>query len=489
VVKTRLGAVRGRVTDGVAAFKGVPYAAPPFGPNRLAEPVAPEPWSGIRDAIAFGPTAPQAPYQQPFDQLLPNPVIPGEDCLNLNVWTPEPGPTGLPVMVWIHGGAFVNGSGAVPTYDGSRFARDGVVCVTLNYRLGVEGFGRIAGAPANRGLLDQVAALEWVRDNIAAFGGDRDRVTIFGESAGAMSVTSLLSMPRAEGLFRRAIAQSGAGHHVISPATADRVAAMLAARLGGPVTRDAVAAVPPDRVVDAQTEVSLDALVDRDPERWGEVALNAMAWEPVVDGEVLPARPIDRIAAGAGAGADLLTGTNAEEQRLFIVPNGLIDLTTDELLRGVAAGYGLGPEAVAVYRAARPGATPGDLLSAVVTDWFFRVPALRLAEAHAGHGGSSHVYEFAWRSPQFGGRLGACHYLDVGFVFDRLAPERALVGTGPPQRLADAMHAAWVAFARSGDPGWPRYEADRRATMRFADTCEVVDDPSAEERRLWDGIR
>jgi para-nitrobenzyl esterase len=489
VVKTRAGAVRGRVTDGVAAFRGIPYAAPPFGVNRLGPPVPPAPWDGIRDALSLGPTAPQPPYRPPFDQLLPNPRIPGDDCLNVNVWTPEPGPAGLPVMVWIHGGAFASGSGGVPTYDGSRFARDGVVCVTLNYRLGVEGFAQLAGAPANRGLLDQVAALEWVRSNAAAFGGNPDNVTIFGESAGAMSVTSLLAMPRTEGLFRRAIAQSGAGHHVISPATADLVAAALGARLEVPATREAVAGLSPERVLEAQEAVSLDALVDRDPARWGEVVLNAMAWEPVVDGEVLPGRPIDLIAGGAGAFVDLLAGTNADEQRLFMVPNGLIDQVPDELVAATAAAHGLGPEAVAAYRAARPEATPGDLVADVVGDWFFRVPAIRLAEAHTHSGASSHMYEFTWRSPRFEGRLGACHYLEVGFVFDRLGRDRALAGSEPPQHLADAMHAAWVAFARTGDPGWPCYDPDRRATMRFGDRCEVVDDPRGDERRLWDGIR
>jgi para-nitrobenzyl esterase len=489
VVRTRGGAVRGRVTDGVAVFKGVPYAAPPFGPNRFAPPAPHEPWDGIRDALAFGPTAPQHPYRQPFDQLLPNPRIPGDDCLNLNVWTPDPGPARLPVMVWIHGGSFTNGSGAVPTYDGSRFARDGVVCVTVNYRLGVEGFARLAGAPDNRGLLDQVAALEWVRENIAGFGGDPHHVTIFGESAGAMSVVSLLSMPRAEGLFRRVIAQSGAGHHALTPATADRVAAELSAKLGVPATREALATLPYERVLEAQDAVSQDAVTDRDPERWGEVALNAMAWEPVVDGEVLPARPIDGLVAGAGAGVDLLTGTNSEEQRLFMVPNGVIDLATEEAVVATAAGLGLGPHALAAYRAARPEATPGDLLSAVVTDWFFRIPALRLVEAHGSHGGRSHLYEFTWRSPQFGGRLGAAHYLEVGFVFERLGPERALVGSDPPLSLADAMHAAWVAFARTGDPGWPCYDPARRATMRFGEVCRVVDDPGSEERQLWEGVR
>jgi len=489
VVRTRQGAVRGSSAGGVTAFRGIPYAAPPIGPRRLGAPVPPEPWDGVRDALACGPTAPQPAYRAPYDRILPNPLIPGDDCLNLNVWTPEPGAARLPVLVWIHGGAFVNGSGAVPTYDGSGFARGGVVCVTLNYRLGAEGFARLAGAPANRGLLDQVAALEWVRDNVAGFGGDPDRVTIFGESAGGMSVASLLSMPRAAGLFRRAIAQSGAGHHVISGATADGVAAMLAARLGVPATRDAIAAMPLDRVLQVQNELSLEAVVDRDPERWGEVVLNLMPWEPVVDGEVLPGRPIDRVAAGAGSGVDLLIGTNADEQHFFIVPNGLIGLVTEELVVPSAAGYGLGADGVAAYRAARPEATPGELLSALVTDWFFRNPALRLAEAHGRNGGSAHVYEFAWRSPQFEGRLGACHYLEVPFVFDQLAAERALVGGEPPRQLARAMQAAWTAFAATGDPGWPRYEPGRRTTMRFDAESGPVEDPGREERLLWEGIR
>ena len=220
VVTTRQGQVRGQVTEGVAAFKGIPYAAPPFGPNRFQPPRPPESWDGVRDALAYGRVAPQPPYAPPFDQLLGDQGHPGEDCLNLNVWTPDATGGGLPVMVWIHGGSFVRGSGALPTYDGTRFARDGVVCVTINYRLGADGFLYLGDGIANRGLLDQIAALEWVQENIRAFGGDPARVTIFGESAGAFSVATLLSMSRAEGMFQRAIAQSGAGHHTSSSAIA-----------------------------------------------------------------------------------------------------------------------------------------------------------------------------------------------------------------------------------------------------------------------------
>src|SRR2546425_2111584 len=228
VVTTRQGQVRGHVSDGVAAFKGIPYAAPPFGPNRFQPPRPPERWDGVRDALEYGRVAPQPPYAPPFDQLLGDQGRPGEDCLNLNVWTPDPSTRGLPVMVWIHGGSFVRGSGSLPIYDGSAFARDGIVCVTINYRLGADGFLFLGDGIANRGLLDQLAALTWVQENIEAFGGNPQRVTIFGESAGAFSVATLLSMPRAQGLFHRAIAQSGAAQHTTSLATAHRVGRHLA---------------------------------------------------------------------------------------------------------------------------------------------------------------------------------------------------------------------------------------------------------------------
>ncbi|NEC02399.1 carboxylesterase family protein, partial [Streptomyces anulatus] len=212
LVRTVHGAVRGAVERGVAVFRGIPYAAPPVGARRFRVPGPPEPWTGVREAVAYGPTAPKRPYAPPLDRLLPDPAVPGDGCLNLNVWTPSPGAgaAGLPVLVWIHGGSLTHGSSAVPVYDGSAFARDGVVLVSVNYRLGVEGFGVFPDAPANRGLLDQLAALEWVRDNIAAFGGDPDRVTVAGESAGAVSIAALLASPRSAGLLRRAVLQSGA---------------------------------------------------------------------------------------------------------------------------------------------------------------------------------------------------------------------------------------------------------------------------------------
>jgi para-nitrobenzyl esterase len=490
VVKTRYGEVRGGVADGVHTFKGIPYAAPPFGANRLRPPQAVAPWSGVRDALTFGPTPPSLPLPPPLDALIPNPAVAGEDCLNLNIWSPDLGSARQPVMVWIPGSAFEYGTGAA--YDGSHFARDGIVCVTTNYRLGADGFLSLGEGNANRGLLDQVAALQWVQANIAAFGGDPGNVTVFGESAGAMSIGSLLSMPRAEGLFHRAIGQSGAAHPVMSAASAQRVGEILAEKLGVAATREAIAAVPGDRLLAAQEELKGDLLAHPDPERWGEeVVVSMMPWQPVIDGDVIPARPIDRIVAGAGAGINLMVGTTSDEWRLFLVLYGAIEHITDGALAGAVAAYGLPVEAtLTAYRAAHPNASAGNLLAAVQTDWYIRIPALRLAEAHAESPSATYMYEFAWRSPQLNGRLGACHGLEIAFVFDTLGNgTEPFWGTNPPQQLADTMHAAWVAFASRGDPGWPKYELSRRATMRFDTTSEVVDDPRSAERALWEGLR
>jgi para-nitrobenzyl esterase len=500
VVRTRQGEVRGDLGRGVHSFKGVPYAAPPFGPDRLRPPRPAAPWSGVRDALTFGAEPPQPRLPADPMHLVWDPAVQGEDCLNLNVWTPDPTSVGLPVMVWIPGGMFEVGTGA--TYDGSRFARDGVVCVTINYRVGPEGFLYLVDGDANLGLLDQVAALEWVRDNIAAFGGDPANVTIFGESAGAMSVGTLLAMPRADGLFRRAIAQSGAADRVVPAATAQRIGRYLANGLGVEATRAAIAAVPPDRLLAAAAELKAHLMALPDPARWGlEVVASCLPWQPVVDGDVIPGRPIDRIRAGAGSGVDVMVGTNTDDWGLFVLANGSMDRLTDDILTGpvvehgfeTAAAYGVSNDALAAYRAANPAATPGELLAAIETDWWCRIPALRLADAHAPTRSATYMYEFAWRTPEFGGRFGACHGLEIGFVFDTLdlGPDQmlgGLLGSDPPQELADAMHAAWVAFAATGEPGWPRYALDRRATMRFDTVSRVVDDPRSFERTLWSSV-
>ncbi|MGW2514144.1 carboxylesterase/lipase family protein [Streptomyces scopuliridis] len=483
VCSTRQGAVRGRISpEGVTSFLGIPYAAPPFGAQRFFEPAPPEPWTGVRDAMAYGPTPPHARYAPPFDALIPENAIPGEDCLNLNIWTPAPEPgAGLPVMVWLHGGSFTNGSGSASAYDAGAFARDGVVSVTLNYRLGTDGFLRLPGRPDNRGLLDQIAALRWLRDNIASFGGDADRVTVFGESAGAMSIGALLTTEAARGLFHRAILQSGACHHFLRPSSAVLITARLAEKLGIEPTPEAFEAVPLPELLPVQAELRAEVNADPDPTRWGEAALNMMPFEPIRPSLTLP---------GPHCDVDLLIGNNREEYRLFLVPTRRLHALSESRLRAMTAAYGLDPaQALPVYRASRPAATPGELLDAVATDWFYRIPAIRLAESVPG----SYLYEFSWRSPQFDGTLGACHALELPFVFDRLRdPSYApMLGAHPPQALADAMHGAWISFAKTGSPGWKPYNRTTRTTMAFTatPTPAPVTDPRAEERLLWEGVR
>jgi para-nitrobenzyl esterase len=506
IVQTRSGGVRGEVVDGIHVFRGIPYAAPPFGAGRLRPPRPAEPWSGVRDALEWGhePPQPRMPAGDTDDvaPLVWDPAVPGEDCLNLNIWTPDLGAAArLPVLVWIPVGMFEVCSGA--SYDGSRFARDGVVCVTINTRVGSEGFLLLDDGTPNLGLLDQIAALEWVRDEIAAFGGDPANVTIAGESAGAMSIGTLLSMPRAAGLFCRAVMESGAAHRVIDTEAARRVARELARRLGVDPTTEAVAAISWQQLLGESMALKGDLLTDPDPERWGlDVIASFLPWQPVVDGDIVPVRPIDGIAAGAGRDVDVIAGSNTEDWRMFRVLGGDMQRVTEEVLTGpvakhaylTAAAYGLPVElAVSGYRAMYPSASPGELLAALQTDWWCRIPALRVAEAHAGGPAGTYMYEFAWPSPAFGGQLGACHALEIPFVFDTLdlGPRQlvgALLGPEPPQILATEMHDAWVRFATTGDPGWPRYDLERMATMRFATPSTVVDDPRAAERGLWHGV-
>jgi para-nitrobenzyl esterase len=499
VIRTGAGAIQGMIERDVHVFRGIPFAAPPFGPNRLRPPRPVEPWTGIRDATEFGPEPPQPrpPDHEAAAGLIWDPAQPGEDCLNLNVWTPDPGAGGLPVMVWIPGGMFEVGTGA--TYDGSRFARDGAVCVTINYRVGPEGFLLLADGDPNLGLLDQVAALEWVRDNIPIFGGDASNVTVFGESAGAMSIGALLAMPRAGGLLGRAIMQSGAADRVVSAATALRTGRYLANRLAIPASRETFAAIPPERLLLASAELKEDMLTRPDPDRWGlEVIASALPWQPVVDGTLLPAAPLARISGGSAAAVDVICGSNLDDWSLFVAMNGSFDRVTDEILGGpvalygfeTAAAYGVTGKTLDAYRAAYPGVPAAAVLAAIETDWWCRVPALRLAEAHAPGPARTYMYEFAWRSP-LGGPVGACHALELPFVFDTLdlgAQQMlgAMLGPEPPQPLADAMHGAWTAFAATGNPGWAAYEPSRRATMRFDVESSVVDDPRAFERDLWD---
>jgi para-nitrobenzyl esterase len=487
VVETQAGKIRGCLDDGIAVFKGVSFAAPPFGPNHLLPPQPVQSWDGVREVLSFGPKSPQTAYPPGIAETLAELVEPGENCLTLNVWTANLSGS-QPVMVWIPGGMFeFHATGGTAYYDGSRFARDGVVCVTIGYRVGAEGFLYLADGHANLGLLDQIAALHWVRDNIAAFGGDPTNVTVFGESAGGMSVATLLAMPLAKGLFQRAIVQSGNKPHVTSAATAARIGRRMTELLGIEPTRVAIAAMPPERILEAQAKMRADLLCGADPKFWGEVALSGLPWAPTIDGKNLPEHPYDAIRAGAAADVDLLLGSNLEETRVFLLSDGTIDRITDEALRALASAYRLPEDSLRIYRMSHPNASPGDLFSAIQTDWYWRLPAVRLADAHASTArAATFMYEFAWRSPQAGGRLGAAHAVEIAFVFDTLGlGTEPMLGPHPPQPLADEMHRAWVSFAARGECGWPRYDPVRRRTMRFDVPSGVVDDPLGPTLTLW----
>ena len=483
-IQTKYGMLRGQVHDGVASFLGIPYAASPTGALRFQAPAPPEPWDGTRDAIACGPTPPKPDYPAPFDTIFAEPSIAGDDWLNLNVWTPDPDGSGLPVMVWIHGGAFANGNSAIPLYDGHAFARDRVVLVSINYRLGIDGFALLPDVPANRGLLDQVAALEWVRDNISAFGGDPANVTIFGESAGAMSVVTLLAMPKAAGLFARAIAQSGAAQAAAPPADAALVTTELGRALSATVTASSLAQVDLPALITAQAAVRDALSASPDPARFGaSIVASTMPFIPVIDGDSLPEHPLAAIAAGRSSSVPLMIGTNSDEFRTFLVPSGMAALVTDEVLASMAGAVGATQDVIATYRANRPRASPGDLLAALLTDRFFLLPALAVAEARADGPAATYFYEFAWRHPL----VGAGHGLDVPFVFDNLTAEGAELVAGPdaPQDLAEEMHAAWTSFAASGDPGWAAYDASRPVRVFDTGGGSVRSDPRSDERTAW----
>lgn len=514
-LETRSGWIEGAVeepdTAGGAAlrvFRGVPYARPPLGALRWAPPAREASWAGVREALAFGPSAPQRPSV--LMRMLGMDDGPGhdEDCLTLCVWTPahvEDGPDGgrRPILVWLHGGAFTAGGCTLPVYDGAALARRGdVIVVTLQYRLGALGWLALpelldAGqVGANFGLLDQIAALHWVREHAERLGGDPERVTVFGESAGAMSIGALLGAPAARGLFVRAILQSGAAHNVTPRAGAERIAASFREALGErAVDLAALRALPADAILDAQQRAADGS--------WRHV--EGLAFQPVCEegaaAAVLPRPPLGAIAAGAAAGVAVLAGTNRDEWKLFALADHKLAGLDDEAFvrrvlrappRGVGDPLAFAPHALAGYRAARPEASPPELWLAFQTDRVFRIPALRLLEAQRPRESQCFAYLFTWPSPALDGRLGACHALEVPFVFGRVEGPRAapLVGEGPEaRRLSERMMDAWLAFARDGDPGWPAWDDARRATMVFGRESALAWDPDGLERRVWDPAR
>jgi para-nitrobenzyl esterase len=500
-ITTSRGAIRGSDDGGVAAFKGIPFAAPPVGDLRFRAPQPVKSWSGVRDCTAFSAVAPQ--LVPPGGGILPRQVEPqSEDCLYLNVWTPAADAGKRPVMVWIHGGGFTGGSGSSAWYSGANLARRGdVVCVTVNYRLGALGFlhdPAFGDAPGNFGQLDQVAALRWVADEIAAFGGDPSNVTIFGESAGGMSVGNLMGSPLAKGLFQKAIPQSGASHNALSPEEAAAVRDAYFDAIGAHLHPDALRALPVEQILEAQgrTQAFMGT----------RMAGLAMPFQPVVDGSFLETRAIDAVRGGMSAGVATLVGSCADEWKLFtsMMPGGGegIDEGSANRRTGRLGGGGedadLGEKILGVYRTAHEArgaaADPLSLFEAAMTDFAFRVPADRLAEAQAAHNPLTFAYRFDWPSPALEGRLGACHAVEIPFVFGTTDVSKAFSGSGEE---ADALSAtvmdAWLAFAKTGTPStdalpWRAFDAVTRPTMILDRNCHIEEQPREAERRAWDGV-
>ena len=501
IVETTCGKVEGVRADGVDAFKGIPFAAPPVGEMRWRAPVAPAPWPGVRAADSWGKQAWQREVTNAgmlaFVFNARNAAYRDEDCLQLNVWTPDPNAGKRPVLVWIHGGGFGGGTGGTPVYDGTHLARDGdAVVVTINYRVGPLGFlnlkeltgGRIP-ATGNEGLLDQICALEWVRDNIAAFGGDPGNVTIVGESAGAMSICALLAMAPAKGLFHRAVPMSGAASTAHAQARAVAVAEALLAELGlNAKEADKLMAADPEALTNAAAAVRLPG--------------GGMTFQPCIDGDLLAALPLDAVKNGAADDISILVGTQRDEWQGFTRSNPqTANLDQDGLLAEVAKNVADAPSLIDGYRrirAARGAATdPVSLFAAIETDRKMRQPAIHLAEALAARGQAGYQYIFAGESPWDDGQLGAPHAVIIGFVFGTHAfsdESAAFFGRGPAaDALSKHLRDALVAFARTGSPAtdaladWAPYQPPSRITGVFGNPVAVEHAPFEAERALWEG--
>ncbi|MFM8237637.1 MAG: carboxylesterase/lipase family protein [Actinomycetota bacterium] len=490
IALTRSGKVEGTEDDGILVFRGIPFAAPPVDGLRWQPPQREAAWDDVRDATSFSHQSAQTAFS--MTALLGGEPTPNsEDSLYLNVWTPACDDKRRPVMVWIHGGAFVWGGGDTPWYDGTSFARNGdVVIVTINYRLGPFGFMALGelfpdlADSANVGLLDQIAALEWVRDSIAGFGGDPDRVTVFGESAGGGSIGTLLAMPAARGLFHAAIPQSGAASWWSTTERATDIASRVVANLG-------VAPGDTAALLAKSTREVLDALPD-----FVEDGNTALPFQPTVDGRSLLEPPLDAIAAGNAAGVRVMSGTNRHEMTMFVMQDpGFAGIDEDAIVRRLTVTCGdRAAEVLASYRDRRPEASAAELWLDLATDGIFRLPMIRLLEAQHAHG-PVWSYLFSWESPAFGGILRSTHALEIPFVWDTLdsAGVGMFTGDGPERaELSAVMHRAWIAFAHGHGPGhdglpeWPAYDLDRRPTMRFDTNCELLHDPDAEDRLVLD---
>ena len=498
IITTSTGKIQGLISEGIQIFKGIPFAEPPIGDLRFKPPVKKKPWEDVLEATEYGPYA----YQgfTPLEMFVRE-IQEDEDCLSLNIWTPSLDDKKRPVMVWIHGGAFVTGGGAVPIYDGSSLVTRGdVVVVTINYRLGALGFLYIPGVTANAGMLDQITALKWVQNNIEVFGGDPNNITIFGESAGGCSILSLLAMPAAKGLFHKAIVQSAP---VLQPnptvKSTNDLMNKFSLKTGDIKTLQKLKV---EEIIKAQNEVLAEALEAREYE--------IMGFRPSIDieGGTLPIHPLEALKKGEGKSIEILIGCNEEEGKLFTkydprlkrlkrenLNAAVIDLLKSMNLEGESKTL------IKKYENARKDILPikpMDLLNTIWTDYIFRISEIHMAEAQILHNPHVYFYIFTWPSPLF---RGACHAVELPYMFGTIYLSESepglkmFYGGGPEAKIiSEKMMDAWIAFARNGNPNhdnipeWPSYETEKRATMLIGKEFKVVDAPFEKERVAWDGL-
>ena len=487
IVEVNCGKIKGYTENNLQIFKGIPYAEPPIGDLRFSPPQAKKPWDDVLETNDFGPCAFQG-YTQLEDvtgKLHPE----SEDCLTLNIWTPAIDNQKRPVMFWIHGGAFIFGGSRSPNYDGSKLCQRGnVVIVTINYRLGALGYLFIPSVTANVGLLDQILALKWVHENIAKFGGDPDNITIFGESAGAYSVIALAAMPAANGLFRRIIAQS---MFTIDPKVTKKPTRELMRALGiktGDI--DALRKVAPEEIIKTQNEITKQ---------------NLGAFRPLIDGETIPVHPLTVFKEGKCKKFDLMMGTNLHEAKLITSLNPLTrDIKDEKAIMLYLGMMGINSEnarnIIDTYKEARAGIfsnEPKELLDSIVTDLMFRVATLQILEAQSIHQPNTYNYLFTWETPIYNGKFGACHALELPFIFGTLEEStmKAFIGNAPnTEDLSENMMDAWLSFAHSGNPNhdgiphWPTYDKKNRTTLLFGKDFKIANALFEKERVAWDDI-
>jgi para-nitrobenzyl esterase len=502
IAETAFGKIRGVDNSGIKIFKGIPYGASTSAANRFMSPAEPADWSGIRDALAYGPSAPQrdpaAPSLPPGALSISGEGLPaeGEDCLVLNVWTPAVDAGGnsgrkRPVMFWCHGGGFATGSGSSPDNDGTNLARRGdVVVVTINHRLNVLGFANLSefskdfAASGDAGMLDIVQALKWVRANISEFGGDPNTVTIFGQSGGGRKVETLLAMPSAKGLFHRAIIESGAAVKVVDRDVAVRNSEQLLAKLGVDRTNvQALQKLPVEKIMAAYF-----AVVKENP----GVDPSLGGFSPTMDGRILPQHPFYPNASPVSADVPVMIGCTRTEMTLFSLNDPSAFSLNDADMRGRINDLlgGQAPKLIDLYRKLNPGASPSDIYFLIASDYRYGAPTMIAAQRRAALGRAPvYLYYFTWETPVQGGRLKSPHTMEIPFAFDNVKISARMTGGGADaMALADKVSDAWIAFARSGDPNtpkmphWPAYDAKDRATMVINNVSNVVNDPLREQR-------